>query len=204
MSGILNQTVQSVGQTAGQVTGQPVGQTPYQNQIPDGYQSPYANYGFDSGLQSYLDNQYIGSATDAGTAFKYDPTTQSFTGSTMGGRYNAIPLSVMQQTASGTGPGLASYYQSNFPTPSTPYFQSRSPQPVSIQPFNPYNRPGQPTPFPGFGGNITAGNPRRDGFNERPPVVQPGPNVGPQPRPEQKGLGGLQQNKWASRLPQGQ
>jgi hypothetical protein len=192
MSGILNQTVQSVGQTAGQVTGQPVGQTPYQNQIPDGYQSPYANYGFDSGLQNYLDNQFVRSTMDAGVGWNYNPTNQTFTGGTMAGNYNPVPLNVMQQVAGGDQSAL------------TPYFQSRFSQPVTTQPFNPYNRPGQPTPFPGFGGNTTVGNPRRDGFNDRPPVVQPGPNVGPQPRPQQKGLGGLQQNKWASRLPQGQ
>ena len=69
--------------------------------LPANYQSQYGNYGFDSGLQNYLDQQNYRSNMDAGTAFKYNPSTQTFTGGTMAGQYNPIPLSAMQQAAGG-------------------------------------------------------------------------------------------------------
>jgi hypothetical protein len=83
--------------------------------LPADYQSRYGNYGFDSGLQNYLDQQYVGSTRDAGVGYQYDPSTQTFTGGTMGGRYNPIPLSVMQQAAAGNRDVLNPYFQSNFP-----------------------------------------------------------------------------------------
>jgi hypothetical protein len=82
---------------------------------PDRAPSRYGNYGFDPGLQSYLDNQYSASTMDAGTNYQYDPSTQTFTGSTMSGRYNPIPLSVMQQAAGGNRDVLNPYFQSNYP-----------------------------------------------------------------------------------------
>jgi hypothetical protein len=96
------------------------GGMPFQRPLPEGYQSPYANYGFDPKLQSYLDNSYLGSMTDAGVGWNYDPTNQTFTGGTMSGQYNPIPLSVMQGASNGTGPGLNSYFQSRFPQPTGP------------------------------------------------------------------------------------
>lgn len=94
--------------------------TPFQMPIPEGYQSPYSSYGFDSGLQSYLDNQYLRSMTDAGTNFQYDPNTQMFNGATMSGRYNPIPLNIMQQAASGNQSVLSPYFQSKYPQPTGP------------------------------------------------------------------------------------
>lgn len=88
--------------------------------LPPGFQSPYANYGFDPGLQSYLDRQNYMSNNDAGVAFQYDPTNQTFTGGTRGGTYNPIPLSVMQQAAGGNRDVLNPYFQSRFPQPTGP------------------------------------------------------------------------------------
>ena len=102
---------------------------PFQRPLPEGYQSPYANYGFDSGFQSYLDNQYLGSMSDAGVNYQYDPTNQTFTGGTMGGRYNPIPLSVMQQAAGGNRDVLNPYFQSRFQqTQPTPTFRTKPDQ----------------------------------------------------------------------------
>lgn len=95
--------------------------------LPSHYQSPYANYGFDPGLQSYLDQQNYGSSNDMGVAFQYDPTSQSFTGGTMAGRYNPIPLNVMQQVAGGNRDALNPYFQSKFPQPTGPM-----PQPTRV------------------------------------------------------------------------
>jgi hypothetical protein len=94
--------------------------TPFQMPLPEGYQSPYSNYGFDSGLQSYLDNQNLRSMTDAGTSFQYDPTNQTFTGGTMSGRYNPIPLNVMQEASGGNYGSLSPYFQSRYPQPTSP------------------------------------------------------------------------------------
>lgn len=171
---------------------------------PPGFQSPYANYGFDPGFQSYLDNQYLGSMTDAGVNYQYDPTNQTFTGGTMTGRYSPIPLNVMQQAAGGDRSVLAPYFQSRFP---------QQPGPVpTVKPgtFNPFDRPGQPPPFPRFGGNKMRDDRddrKEDRYNSigRPNVVQPGPNVMPQTQPQgpqQRGLGGLQLNKFRNRLDQ--
>jgi hypothetical protein len=110
--------------------------------LPEGYQSPYANYGFDPGLQSYLDQQNYRSNFDAGVGYQYDPTNQTFTGGTMSGRYNPIPLNVMQQAAGGNRDVLSPYFQSKYPQPTGPA--------PTVKPgtFNPFNRPGQPTPLP--------------------------------------------------------
>jgi hypothetical protein len=255
----------SVGQQPGQVPQQPgqpqqpglvqAGQggfnpgTPFQRPLPPGYQSPYANYGFDSGFQSYLDNQYLGSMTDAGVNYQYDPTNQTFTGGTMTGRYNPIPLNVMQQAAGGDRSVLAPYFQSRFPQqPPMPdmknmiselplYSTNGEPsithlpppqqpnRPGQQMPFNRFNRPGQQMPFPRFGGNAVRGNPNQGGYNPQQPrpigfegpignwerlnsnmmnqptgtsadvAAQRGPNP-------QRGLGGLQIDKFKSRLGQ--
>ena len=95
--------------------------------LPSHYQSPYANYGFDPGLQSYLDQQNYRSSKDMGVAFQYDPTNQTFTGGTMAGRYNPIPLNVMQQVAGGNRDVLNPYFQSKFPQPTGPM-----PQPTRV------------------------------------------------------------------------
>jgi hypothetical protein len=88
--------------------------------LPADYQSRYGNYGFDSGLQNYLDQQYVGSTRDAGVGYQYDPSTQTFTGGTMAGQYNPIPLSVMQQAAAGNRDVLNPYFQSKFPQQPAP------------------------------------------------------------------------------------
>ena len=182
------------------------GQMPiFQRPLPEGFQSPYANYGFDPGLQSYLDNSYLGSMTDGGVNWNYDPTNQTFTGGTMGGSYNPVPLSVMQQSANGTGPGLTSYFQSRFPQPTSPM--------PTVKPgtFNPFDRPGQPTPHIMPQPFRNPYDPSRwqvgaDGQPIRPtilppqpgrqqpgsPVVQPGPNVFPQQPQRGKADRGLQ------------
>ena len=159
------------GTMPGQMPQQPG--NPFQRPLPPGYQSPYANYGFDSGFQSYLDNQYLGSMTDAGVNYQYDPTNQTFTGGTMGGRYSPIPLNVMQQAAGGDRSVLAPYFQSRFP---------QQPGPVpQVQP-----RPG---PFQAM----------KQRYQGQP---QPQPQPQTQPQNIQRGLGGLQIDKFRSRLGQ--
>jgi hypothetical protein len=134
--------------------------------LPSHYQSPYANYGFDSGLQSYLDQQNYRSATDAGTSFQYDPATQTFTGGTMAGRYNPIPLSVMQQVAGGNRDVLNPYFQSNFP-------QQPGQVPAQVLPT--------PQVLPPQGGF-----PQRDlGYGIPPPRPQVMPRPVPQVMPRQ-------------------
>jgi hypothetical protein len=108
--------------------------------LPADYKSRYGNYGFDPGLQSYLDNQYSASTMDAGTNYQYDPSTQTFTGSTMSGRYNPIPLSVMQQAAGGNRDVLNPYFQSNFPqqptqVPAQGGKAQKGQVPVDMRPF---------------------------------------------------------------------
>jgi len=110
--------------------------------LPSHYQSPYASYGFDSGLQSYLDQQNYRSATDAGTSFQYDPATQTFTGGTMAGRYNPIPLSVMQQVAGGNRDVLSSYFQPRFQQT-----QPTTPKPIIPTPITPTAPTPTPTPI---------------------------------------------------------
>jgi hypothetical protein len=65
-------------------------------QAPQGYDS----YGFDKNVVDYLDKQRQNSAFDAGVAYQYDPQTQMFTGSTMGGQVRKS-LADIQREASG-------------------------------------------------------------------------------------------------------
>ncbi len=187
---------------------QPQMREPQRPQGQPGFQSPYANYGFDPGLQSYLDNQYRMSTMDAGVNYQYDPTNQTFTGGTMGGTYNPIPLNVMQQAAGGNRDVLNSYYQPRFPQqpgyipPQVKPGMPQMPQPMSPQ-----------MPFPRFGGNDRRDNrdDRNEGrYNPRPQTPQqrgafPGMPMNPaQPPqgPQQRGLGGLQIDKFRNRLGQ--
>ena len=150
--------------------------------LPADYQSRYGNYGFDSGLQNYLDQQYVGSTRDAGVGYQYDPSTQTFTGGTMGGRYNPIPLSVMQQAAAGNRDVL------------NPYFQSRFPQ-TATQPQG-----GFPQRDLGYGNQLPQGMPRPVPQVQQPAQVMPRPmpqvmprQPTPKPAPQvmPKGLAGL-------------
>jgi hypothetical protein len=49
------------------------------NSRPEGYVSPYANYGFDPGFAQHLDNQYYLNRGMDGGQWNYDPTNQMFT-----------------------------------------------------------------------------------------------------------------------------
>ena len=147
--------------------------------LPADYQSRYGNYGFDSGLQNYLDQQYVGSTRDVGVNYQYDPTTQTFTGGTMSGQYNPIPLSVMQQAAGGNREVLSPYFQSRFPQTATQpqrdlgygnQLPQGMPRPVSIQP----------------GPNVDPIRPQRDlGYGNPPPRPQVMPRPVPQVMPRQ-------------------
>lgn len=46
---------------------------------PEGYVSPYANYGFDPGFAQYLDNRYYSTRGMDSGQWNYDPTNQMFT-----------------------------------------------------------------------------------------------------------------------------
>lgn len=120
--------------------------------LPANYQSQYGNYGFDSGLQNYLDQQNYRSNMDAGTAFQYDPAAQTFTGGTMAGQYNPIPLSVMQQAAGGNRDVLNPYFQSRFPQQPAPQrdlgYGNPPPRPQVMPRPVPQVMPRQPTPRP--------------------------------------------------------
>jgi hypothetical protein len=61
----------------------------------------FNQYGFDSDLLNYLNQQMQGSFSDRGISYDYDPTNQMFSGGTFGAQYGNIPLSVLQQVASG-------------------------------------------------------------------------------------------------------
>ena len=184
--------------------------------LPANYQSQYGNYGFDSGLQNYLDQQYVGSTRDAGVGYQYDPSTQTFTGGTMGGRYNPIPLSVMQQAAGGNRDVLNPYFQSRFPQPTGPV--------PTVKPgtFNPFDRPGQPQtqPMNPYEGMTQVGPGSYERLDGSPGSMQPSTSMTPlqksmmdrynpqrpqpqtQPMNPQRGLGGLQSlmNKFRNRL----
>jgi len=162
--------------------------------LPADYQSRYGNYGFDSGLQNYLDQQYVGSTRDAGVGYQYDPTTQTFTGGTMSGQYNPIPLSVMQQAAAGNRDVLNPYFQSRFPqTAIQPQrdlgygnqLPQGMPRPVSIQPQRDLGY-GNPPPRPQV--QQPTGYPQRDlGYGNPPPrpqVFPAQPQVMPRPVPQ--------------------
>jgi hypothetical protein len=167
--------------------------------LPADYQSQYGNYGFDTGLQNYLDNQYIRSTTDMGTNFQYNPTTQTFTGGTMGGQYNPIPLNVMQQAAGGNQNVLNSYFQPRFPQTATQpqrdlgygnQLPQGMPRPVSIQPQrdlgygNPPPRPQVPMQDAIRGAflNVAPGSPTGYPTQQVRPAPQP---VRPAPAPVQ-------------------
>ena len=226
MGGIANNPQLQQATQLGQGLQQP-GQVPVQGgrgplspfTLPSHYQSPYANYGFDPGLQSYLDQNNYRSTFDAGVGFQYDPTTQTFTGGTMGGQYNPIPLNVMQQAAGGNRDVLSPYFQSRFPQPpQQPQMPQRDPRSaiqqvqgkLTGQPQQIYSGLGTPIP--------TYGQPPGPGFTQliqnlqqqqQPQGPQPGANIGrPAPgygqRPQrgpvdrsmtpltlQQGLGGL-------------
>jgi hypothetical protein len=118
--------------------------------LPADYQSRYGNYGFDSGLQNYLDQQYVGSTRDAGVGYQYDPSTQTFTGGTMAGQYNPIPLSVMQQAAAGNRDVLNPYFQSKFPQQPAPVMPAQPQRDLGygIPPPRPQVFPAQPQVMP--------------------------------------------------------
>jgi hypothetical protein len=206
------------GQQPGQMPQKP-GQ-PFQMPLPEGYQSPYANYGFDPGLQSYLDQQNYRSTFDAGVGYQYDPTNQTFTGGTMGGTYNPIPLNVMQQAAGGNRDVLNPYFQSRFPQPTTPppTVKPGMPQfprfgqqiqgmlrgqpsysPTSQEAYNRFTATAKPV----AGGSLPSYEQFVQNINTPNPLgpQRPGTNVMPQPQPpQQRGLGGLQMNKFRNRL----
>jgi hypothetical protein len=172
--------VQQPGQTQQPFPGMPMNpQIPGQVRTPN-YTNPdmapsqYGNYGFDPGLQSYLDNQYRMSTVDAGVGFQYDPTNQTFTGGTRTGQYNPIPLNVMQQAAGGNRDVLNPYFQSRFPQPTSPVPTVKPRPDLFIDPA----RPGSQGPRPG-------------------PIIDPRrPMPGrpmPQFDPRRSGLGALQQ-----------
>jgi hypothetical protein len=71
----------------------------------------FNQYGFDSNLLNYLNQQTHGSAYDAGLSYNYDPTTQTFSGGTRGFQYGNIPLSVLQQVATSGDRNLLQQYQ---------------------------------------------------------------------------------------------
>jgi hypothetical protein len=176
--------------------------------LPSHYQSPFASYGFDPGLQSYLDQQMYRSYTDGGVGYQYDPTNQTFTGGTMGGRYNPIPLNVMQQAAGGNRDVLSPYFQSKYPQsrfPQSPMPDIKNPivelprDPVTNRFYNPNDRQTPQQPMPGqvrppnmpFYQNP---NPRTYGaVNNNGVTAQT-------PANPQRGLGGLQLNKFRNRL----
>jgi hypothetical protein len=58
----------------------------------------YSQYGFDPKLTSYLQNQSQNTYNDSGISYEYNPQTQTFTGSTMGGPVTRT-LAQMQQEA---------------------------------------------------------------------------------------------------------
>jgi hypothetical protein len=106
--------------------------------LPPGFQSPYANYGFDSGFQNYLDQRYMmgQSAQDMGQ-YSYDPTNKMFT-------LNGAYLSPGTPTPTMSLADMMNRYQNPYQPPTMPLNKPGT--------FNPYNRPGQPPPFPRFGG----------------------------------------------------
>lgn len=66
-------------------------------------QQDFGSYGFDQNVVDYLNKQRQGSATDAGTAYEYDPATQTFKGATMGGPVTKT-LDQIKQEAAGNFP----------------------------------------------------------------------------------------------------
>jgi hypothetical protein len=172
--------------------------------LPADYQSRYGNYGFDSGLQNYLDQQYVGSTRDAGVGYQYDPSTQTFTGGTMAGQYNPIPLSVMQQAAAGNRDVLNPYFQSKFPQQPAPQrdlgYGIPPPRP-QVSPPQGIRFPSDFTP-PAPGQTYINPNINPAGFTGTlPPRLQqpapvmprPAPQVMPRPVPQvmPRGLAGL-------------
>jgi len=212
------------GQPSFPFQGQPPGQPSpgaSANFRPEGYVSPYANYGFDPGFSQYLDNRYYNTRGMDGGQLNYDPTNQMFT--TVGARRApgsgpdpTTSLANMQRTyeienqlrTMGPRPdtnGMLSSMDIQNYTRNNPEFMKLQNELYSI------NNPGQPMPqFP----------PQKPGtFNpfDRPgqpqPQTQPMNPQGPvrpyggltrQPQgPQQRGLGGLQtalMNKFRNRL----
>lgn len=92
--------------------------------VPARFSQPFEGFGFDPRLVDYLARQAQLSATEAGVAYEYNPTTQTFTGFTMMGPVT-VTLETMLQRA-----GLK-------PIPSSPM--------PDVIPAQPTNIPAQPT-----------------------------------------------------------
>jgi hypothetical protein len=99
---------------------QPIGPTrpssildikPYTPKVDPNRDYGFNQYGFDSSLLNYLNQQKQGSFIDAGTSYNYDPTTQTFSGGNMMSQYGNIPLSVLQQVATSGDRNLLQQYQ---------------------------------------------------------------------------------------------
>lgn len=147
---------------------------------PPGYQSSFADYGFDPGFQSYLDQRnYMGTQAQDLGQYSYDPTNQMFT-------LNGA------RTAPGTPTPTMSLadMQNRYQNPYQP------PMPINKPgTFNPFDRPGQVRPpnmpFYRNPNPRTYGAVNNNGVTAQTPMPQP---------PQQRGLGGLQLNKFRNRL----
>ncbi len=89
----------------------PRGPRPFGPQVDPNRDYGFNQYGFDSSLLNYLNQQKQGSFIDAGASYNYDPTNQTFSGGTMGAQYKNIPLSVLQQVATSGDRNLLYPYQ---------------------------------------------------------------------------------------------
>ena len=169
---------------------------------PPGFQSPYANYGFDPGFQSYLDQRYqLGNQAQDLGQYSYDPTNQMFT---LNGAftYPGAPTSTMSLA------DMQNRYQNPYQPPTMPLNKPGMDinqikemyrgQPRPMQPQGP-QRPFNPRPYPGQGNDMAIAPP----YNPRPMPQMPQFGQRPQPQgPQQRGLGGLQIDKFKSRLDQ--
>jgi hypothetical protein len=137
----------------------PRGPRPFGPQVDPNRDYGFNQYGFDSSLLNYLNQQKQGSFNDMGASYNYDPTTQTFSGGTMGAQYGNIPLSVLQQVATSGDRNLLQQYQ----TGGRGFNQPQSQQP-GVQ------------PIPGPLGNLGP-------INVDPNLIydKPRPNFGQQP-----------------------
>jgi len=126
----------------GNLTQQQQSPSPFNQSLPSSTtQAPqgYDSYGFDKNVVDYLNKQRQKSALDAGVAYQYDPQTQMFTGSTMGGQVRKS-LADIQREASG-----AQQYQQ----PYSPRMSMDMPQ--GLQPLQgQFSYPGLQEPPPGM------------------------------------------------------
>jgi hypothetical protein len=171
----------------------PRGPRPFGPQVDPNRDYGFNQYGFDSSLLNYLNQQKQGSFIDAGTSYNYDPTTQTFSGGNMMSQYGNIPLSVLQQVATSGDRNLLQQYQTggrNFNQPSGNIFGIMSQrQQAPMQQFSYGGRAGYQEGGIGMMQDQTMYNPLQSNYYNGRPMMMAGGGITNLVEREKYGIG---------------